>query len=51
VALRTLWVPKTRDPQAQIAKDFGMISESCLHRWLKLGDIDNGIRPGITTAE
>lgn len=37
-------------PLSQIAKDFG-ISESCLHRWLKLADIDDGIRPGVTTAE
>jgi transposase len=37
-------------PIMQIAKDFG-ISEACLHRWLKLADIDDGIKPGITTAE
>jgi transposase len=37
-------------PLSQIAKDFG-ISESCLHRWLKIADIDDGIRPGVTTAE
>ena len=30
---------------AQIAKDFG-ISESCLHRWLKHADIEDGVRPG-----
>ena len=35
---------------AQIAKDFG-ISESCLHRWLKLADIEDGVRPGVTAAE
>lgn len=35
---------------AQIAKDFG-ISESCLNRWLKLADIDDGIRPGTTSTE
>ena len=34
----------------QIAKDFG-ISEACLHRWLKLADIEDGVRPGVTTAE
>lgn len=27
----------------QIAKDFG-ISESCLHRWMRLADIDEGVR-------
>jgi transposase len=35
---------------AQVAKDFG-ISESCLHRWLKIADTDDGIRPGATTTE
>jgi transposase len=37
-------------PLSQIAKDFG-ISESCLHRWLKLADVDDGIRPGVTSSE
>jgi transposase len=35
---------------AQIAKDFG-ISESCLQRWLKLADIEEGARPGVTASE
>ena len=34
----------------QIAKDFG-ISEACLHRWLKLADIEDGVVPGVTTVE
>jgi transposase len=34
----------------QIAKDFG-ISESCLHRWLKLADVDDDVRPGTTSSE
>jgi transposase len=34
----------------QIAKDFG-ISEACLHRWLKLADIEDGVAPGATSAE
>jgi transposase len=34
----------------QIAKDFG-ISEACLHRWLKLADIEDGVVAGVTTAE
>ena len=34
----------------QIAKDFG-ISEACLHRWLKLADVEDGVRPGVTAAE
>ncbi|MEV0727108.1 IS3 family transposase [Micromonospora purpureochromogenes] len=41
---------KGEAPIAQIAKDFG-ISESCLHRWLKLADIDDGVRPGSTSSE
>ena len=41
---------KGEAPVSQIAKDFG-ISESCLHRWLKLADVDDGVRPGVTTAE
>ena len=35
---------------AQIAKDFG-IFEACLHRWLKMADIDDGVRPGLTSTE
>ena len=38
---------KGEAPLSQIAKDFG-ISESCLHRWLKLADVDDGVRPGVT---
>lgn len=37
-------------PLSQIAKDFG-ISQSCLQRWLKIADIDEGVRDGISTAE
>ena len=35
---------------SQIAKDFGVL-DSCLHRWLKLADIEEGTRPGVTAAE
>jgi transposase len=41
---------KGEAPLSQIAKDFG-ISESCLHRWLKIADVDDGIRPGTTSSE
>ncbi|MCW2638816.1 MAG: family transposase [Dactylosporangium sp.] len=41
---------KGEAPLSQIAKDFG-ISESCLHRWLKIADVDDGIRPGVTSSE
>ena len=37
-------------PIARVAKDFGM-SESCLQRWLKLADIQDGNRTGITQAD
>ncbi len=41
---------KGEAPLSQIARDFG-ISESCLHRWLKIADTDDGLRPGLTTEE
>lgn len=37
-------------PIAQVSRDFG-ISESCLQRWLKLDDVEEGRRPGVTAAE
>lgn len=41
---------KGEAPLSQIARDFG-ISESCLHRWLKIADVDDGVRPGVTSSE
>jgi transposase len=41
---------KGEAPLSQVARDFG-ISESCLHRWLKLADVDDGVRPGVTSQE
>jgi transposase len=41
---------KGEAPVSQIAKDFG-ISESCLHRWLKIADVDDGVRPGVPGSE
>jgi len=41
---------KGEAPVSQIAKDFG-ISESCLHRWLQVADIEDGVRPGVTVVE
>jgi transposase-like protein len=41
---------KGEAPVSRIAKDFG-ISESCLQRWLKLADIEEGNRPGVTQAD
>ena len=37
-------------PMRQIAKDFG-ISETCLHRWMKRAEIEDGLREGLTLAE
>ncbi len=37
-------------PMSQVAKDFG-ISESCLHRWVKRAEIEDGVREGLTLAE
>jgi transposase len=41
---------KGEAPIAQIATDFG-ISASCLQRWLKLADIEDGNRPGASREE
>ena len=37
-------------PIPQLAKDFG-ISESCLRNWLRLADIEDGNRPGVTQSD
>ena len=34
----------------QIADDFG-IAESCLGNWLRRADVDEGVRPGVTSDE
>ena len=39
----------TDAPMSQVARDFG-ISESCLARWLKMDDIEEGRRPGVSQA-
>ncbi len=41
---------KGEAPLSQIAKDFG-VSESGLHRWLNLADIEDGTRAGVTAIE
>ena len=40
---------KGEAPLRQIAKDFG-ISESCLHRWLKLADVEDGVAARVDDA-
>lgn len=41
---------KGEAPISQVAKDFG-ISESCLRNWLLRADVEDGVRPGTTSAE
>jgi transposase len=36
--------------EPDIAVDFG-ISESCLNRWLKAADVEDGIKSGVTSEE
>ncbi len=40
---------KGEAPVSRIAKDFG-ISESCLQRWLKIADVEDGVKPGVTQS-
>ena len=37
-------------PISQIAADLG-IADSCLRKWLRQADIDDGIKDGLTSAE
>jgi transposase len=41
---------KGEAPVGRIAKDFG-ISESCLQRWLKIADVEDGVKPGVSHAD
>ena len=41
---------KGEAPIAEIAKDFG-ISESCLRNWLSKADVEDGRRPGVSSAD
>ena len=41
---------KNEAPIARVAKDFGIL-RILLQRWLKLADIEDGNRPGITLAD
>ena len=50
ILVRTRAMRKGESPLTRVAKDFG-ISESCLHRWMKQADIEDGVRPGVTNAE
>ena len=44
------WRASAKPRWAQIAKDFG-ISEATLHAWIKKADIEDGVKPGVTSAE
>ncbi|OIH92613.1 transposase [Curtobacterium sp. MCBA15_001] len=37
-------------PLHQVVKDFG-ISEGTVTNWLRRADVDDGVKPGVTTAE
>ena len=37
-------------PMGQVAKDFG-ISQSCLSRWVRRAEIEDGQREGLTLAD
>lgn len=37
-------------PFAQVAKDFG-ISETCVQKWVKRAEIEDGMTPGVTASE
>ena len=37
-------------PVGQLASDLG-ISESCLRRWMKIADVDEGVQEGVTSDE
>ena len=41
---------KGEAPISRVAKDFG-ISESCLRNWLHAADVEDGVRPGVTSSE
>jgi len=37
-------------PMSQVARDFG-VSQSCLSRWVRRAEIEDGKREGLTLAE
>lgn len=46
-------VARKREPDVPlrtIAADFG-ISETCLTNWLRKADVEDGIKPGVTSAQ
>lgn len=46
-------VARSRGPEQtirQIAEDFG-VSETCLQNWLRKADVDDGVKPGVTSEQ
>ncbi len=46
-------VARNREPGVhlkQIAAEFG-VSESCLNGWLKAADVEDGVKPDVTSGE
>ncbi|MGI3786432.1 MAG: hypothetical protein ACRYG2_37290 [Janthinobacterium lividum] len=41
---------KGQSPLSEIGRAFG-ISEGCLRNWLSKADVDDGRRPGLTSAD
>lgn len=39
-----------KHPIAQLARDL-KVSESCLRNWIAQSEVDDGTKPGLTTAE
>ena len=44
-------LPVRARPRCRRSRRIFGISESCLHRSLKIADVDDGARPGVTTQE
>lgn len=48
---RTVALARSKEkPVAQLAVDLG-VSESCLRRWMKIADVDEGVQEGVTSDE
>jgi transposase-like protein len=51
VRQRAVELVRSRDkPAVQIARELG-ISDSCLRNWVRQADVDDGRKPGLSSAE